>query len=324
MNHPVDGIFETELSEVGEPEPRIVGPWRAPAQMLADQDIGGRTSIHDEKTANEVGFVGGPIEGPTHFSQLVPLAHALFGDAWHERGCISSHYLSPSVEGDEVQAWAEPVAEGALSARAGMQKKDGTPVLSATLTLGPDHPETELDALLARMRPPEQLVILRDLRVGQKGAEIERVRMDFDQHMGALYPFSLSQKLARITEPCAHYTAEGAAKSPWGRPIIPFEMISVLTQYTAYLAKFAARQPSVGLFANQEIRLLEGPLFVSEAYLLEREVIALSESRRVESSWVRTQVREASSEKLVATTLLNAAVLKASYPDYEAERAKLG
>ena len=100
-------------------------------------------------------------------------------------------------------------------------------------------------------------------------------------------------------------------------------MISVLTQYTIGLAKFAARQPSVGLFANQEIRLLDGPLFVGEEYLLEREVIALSESRRVESSWIRTQVREARSERLVATTLLNAAVLKVSYPGYEAERAKL-
>lgn len=324
MNHPVAEIFETELSEAGEPEPRIVGPWRAPAQMLAEQDVGGRSSIHDEKTANAVGFVGGPIEGPTHFSQLVPLGHALFGDAWHERGCISSHYLTPCVEGEEVQAWAEAVAEGAATARAGMQKRDGTPVLSATLTLGPDHPETELDALLARMRPPEQLVILRDLSVGQKGAEIERVQMDFDQHMGALYPFSLEQKLERITEPCRYYTAEGGANSPWGRPIVPFEMISVLTQYTTGRAKFAVRQPCVGLFANQEIRLLDGPLFVGEEYLLERELIALSESRRVESSWVRTQVREAASERLVATTLLNSAVLKASYPGYEEERAKLG
>ena len=122
MNHPVAEIFETELSESSEPEPRIVGPWRAPVQMLAEQDVGGRASIHDEKTASEVGFVGGPIEGPTHFSQLVPLGHALFGDAWHERGCISSHYLTPCVEGEEVQAWAEPVAKGAVKARAGVSR----------------------------------------------------------------------------------------------------------------------------------------------------------------------------------------------------------
>ena len=81
----------------------IAGPLRSPKQMLAEQDIGGRTSIHDDATAEKVGFRGGAIEGPTHFSQLVPLAHAVFGDAWHERGCISSHYLNPCVEGEEVQ-----------------------------------------------------------------------------------------------------------------------------------------------------------------------------------------------------------------------------
>lgn len=320
--HSLD-VFETELSEASEPEPRLVGPWRKPVQMLAQQDIGGRTSIHDDATAEKVGFVAGPIEGPTHFSQLVPLGHAHFGDAFHERGCISSHYLSPCVEGDEVQAWSALAPDDAGRVKAGATKRDGTPVLSATLSLGPDHPETELDALMARLRPPEQLVILRDLAVGAKGAEIERVRMDFDQHMGALYPFSLAQKLGVITEPCAYYTAEGAEKSPWGRPLIPFEMISVLTQYTSPKSRFAVRQPVVGLFANQEMRLLDGPLFVGEDYLLEREVVAISESRRVESYWVRTAVREAKSERLVAHVLLNSACMKASYPSYEQERAAL-
>ena len=321
MATPLSEIFETEIVRGVGPEPRLVGPWRRPVQMLAEQDIGGRTSIHDEETAKQVGFQGGAIEGPTHFSQLVPLAHELFGDAFHERGCISSHYLSPCIEGDEVQAWAEVGAPGARSVRAGMQKEDGTPVLSATLSLGPDHGETELDALMAKLRPPEKLVILADMEVGMRGAVTERAVMELDQHMGALYPFSLEQKLRVITEPCAWYTRDGGAKSPWGRAIVPFEMISVLTQYTNGEARFPVRQPVVGLFANQEIRLVDGPLFVGEEYRLDREVILLSESRRAESHWVRTTVREATSDRLVATTLLNSAFMKASYPRYEEERA---
>lgn len=324
MLHGVSELFDTELTRTDEPEERLVGPWRHPAQMLAEQSIGGRTSIHDEATAKQVGFTGAAIEGPTHFSQLVPLAHALFGDAWHERGCISAHYQTPCVEGEAVQAWAELPADGAAATQAGMQKQDGTPVLTASLSLGPEHPETELDRLLARLRPPEQLVILRDLAVGMQGVEAERVVMDFDQHMGDLYPFSLAQKLERITESCRYYTREGGADSPWGRAIVPFEMVSVLTQYTSGRARFPIRQPAVGLFANQEIRLLAGPLFVGEEYAVEREIVALSESRRAESIWVRSQVREAASGRLVATTLLNSAVMKASYPDYEAERRALG
>ena len=43
------------------------------------------------------------------------------------------------------------------------EKADGTPVLTGTASLGPDHPESELDARRARLRPSEQLVILSDL-----------------------------------------------------------------------------------------------------------------------------------------------------------------
>ena len=73
------------------------------------------------------------------------------------------------------------------------------------------------------LRPPEKLVILANLKVGQISTD-ERVRMDADQHMGALYPFSLNDKLARITEPSPWYSDDGA--SPWGRAIIPLEMPS--------------------------------------------------------------------------------------------------
>jgi hypothetical protein len=51
----------------------LVGPMRASAQMLAEQDIGGQTSVHDGDTADKLGLIGAPIEGPTHFSQFDPL-----------------------------------------------------------------------------------------------------------------------------------------------------------------------------------------------------------------------------------------------------------
>ena len=67
-------------------------------------------------------------------------------------------------------------------------------------------------------------------------------------------------------------------------------MLSVLFQYRAREDKLPVRGPAVGLFADQEIRLLRGPLFVGESYTTEREVVALSGSRRTESMWVRTTV----------------------------------
>jgi hypothetical protein len=288
------------------------GPLRQPRQMLADQEYGGHASIHDDAMAEKLGFRAGPIEGPTHFSLFPPLMEKIWGQAWYERGCLSSHYLNMVVEGEEVRAFAEMPAPGATITRVWAEKADGTPVLEASASLGPG--QTLLDDRMAALRPPERLVILADLSVGQKGAEDERVRMDPDQHMGALYPFSLAQKLARITETSPWYS--DGKSNPWGRAIIPLEMVSVLAEYSSRLARFPVKGPAVGLFADQEIRMVDGPLFVGEDYLIRREVAALAESRRTESYWVRTRIYDAAGQTLKAEMLLNHATLKDSYAGY--------
>ncbi len=309
--------------------PLLCGALRQPRQMLADQVYDGHRSIHDDKMAADLGLRAGPIEGPTHFSQFDPLLFQLFGPAWFETGCISAHYQTMVVEGEEVRAFAMQPAPGQSFTRIWAEKRDGTPVLTATASVGPDSAQGqqthELEQRLARLRAPTQLVILRDLKVGQQGAgNPESVCMGFEQHMGEHYPFTLADKLKLITEPCLWYTPEGATMSPWGRAIIPFEMISVLLGSSSAQAGFKPRGPAVGLFAGQQIRLIRGPLFVDQPYQLEREIIALSESARTESSWVRTRVFDGESRALVAEMILNSAVLKASYADYERDAKALG
>ena len=298
----------------------LSGEFRRPRQMLGDQEYDGHLSIHDDQMAEDLGFAGAPIEGPTHFSQFVPLLHQVFGDDWFVRGCISSHYQNMVVEGEEVQAMVEKTPTEGL-VRIAAQKRDGTPVLMGTASLGPDYGETELEQRMARLRPADQLVILADLQVGQKGAgNPERIRMDMDQHMGDMYPFSNAQKLQKITENHPYYSE----KSPWGKPVVPLEMVSVLTQYTSGQSGFRTRGPAIGLFAGQQIKMVSGPLLVGEDYLLEREIIALSESRRTESNWILSRVYHAETKELVAEAILNSATLKDSYANYEADAAALG
>lgn len=289
----------------------ICGPLRRPQQMLAAQEYGGHNSIHDDAMAEKLGFKAGPIEGPTHFSQFAPLLARVWGRAWFERGCFSAHYQNMVVEGEEVRAFVALPAPDAQRTTAWAQKLDGTPVLEASVSLGTEQGPTLLEERMAKLRPPEKLVILADLRVGMTGAEEEHVRMDADQHMGALYPFSLEQKLARITENSPIYS--DPSKSPWGRAIIPLEMVSVLVEYSSTKAKFPVKGPAVGLFADQEIRMVDGPLFVGEDYLIRREIVALSESKRTESYWVKSRVYDASGKTLKAEMLLNHASLKDSY-----------
>jgi len=305
--------------------PTLCGPLRQPRQMLADQRYDGHKSIHDDAMAEGLGLRAGPIEGPTHFSQFDPLLYRMFGQAWFETGCISAHYQNMVVEGEEVRAFVQPDPSNESFVRIHAEKRDGTPVLTGTASIGNAVAQPhELEQRIAKLRPATGLVINRDLKVGQRGAVVEKVRMGFDTHMGDHYPFTLADKLKVITEPSPWYSSEAGKQSPWGRPIIPTEMISVLLGATSAQSGLSGRKPAVGLFAGQQIRLIDGPLFVDQDYELEREIVALSESARTESVWIRTRVHDAASRTLVAEMILNGAVMKASYPAYESEARALG
>ena len=142
--------------EMAEP---IYTEFRHPRQMLASQEYDGHLSIHDDKMAEDLGFAGAPIEGPTHLSQFVHILEAQFGEAFFERGCISAHYQNLVVEGEQVRAFVEPLAEGATITRIGAEKPDGTPVLTGTASIGPDYGDTEISQRMARLSPSDRLVI---------------------------------------------------------------------------------------------------------------------------------------------------------------------
>jgi hypothetical protein len=72
--------FDTDISEHDN---TLFGPWRRPKQMLHAQVY---ASIHDDATAQKLGFQGGTIEGPTHFSQFAPLCERIWGKTWFESG----------------------------------------------------------------------------------------------------------------------------------------------------------------------------------------------------------------------------------------------
>lgn len=296
----------------------ISGELRSPVNLLTEQTYAGHKSLHDDAEATRLGIKAGPIEGPTHFSQFVPLLANVWGRAWFEQGCFSCHFLNMVFDGEQVRAEIDAPEPNATRTLARAFKADGTPVLEASASLGPDHGDTLLEARMKALRPVGDLVILADLKVGMTGPADEIVSMGADQHMGDLYPFSLSDKLKVITETDPMYSDSNA--SPWGRPIIPLEMISVLGNYSSYTARFPLKHPSIGLFADLEIRMIDGPLFVGEEYLLRREIVALSESRRVENYWVRTRFFDAAGKTQKAEMLLNHGVMKASYPHYPKER----
>jgi hypothetical protein len=309
--------FATPLQDTGD---EFIGPLRSPRQMLGKQQYDDHTSIHDDATARKLGFQGGTIEGPTHFSQFAPLCVAVWGPEWLAHGGLSAHYRNPCFEGERVRACLRKPRDGERQTEIWMLREDGTEILRGTADMGSGNPPSALEKRIGELSPPGTLVILRDIRVGMRTARIP-VRMDADQDMGALYPFSLADKLQVITEPSPWYTQAGAPSAPWKRAIIPIEMVSVLLNHANGREPLPVRGPVVGLFADQEIKLIDGPLLVGEPYEIDREVVALSGSRRTESMWVRTRVFRPGSDHVLATMLINAASLKDSYANYAAELA---
>jgi hypothetical protein len=167
------------------------------------------------------------------------------------------------------------------------------------------------------LKDPGELFIIDQMHVGDKSAP-ERVSMSFTESNGHLYPFSLNDKLQMITEPSPWYASETATQSPWGRAVIPTEMVSVLAHKVGFAGK--TRGPAVGLFIDLEIRVINGPLFVDAEYELVHEIVGIGQSRRVESYWTRTSITDPASGFLVATVLLHQGIFKASYDKYPADK----
>lgn len=311
-------MFDTPIVDDGGV---IRGPFRSPCNMLSEQIYGGHASIHDDETAQKLGFKAATIEGPTHFSQFAPLAYSIWGDRWLSEGCLSISYKTACYEGENVQAFMRRPGPGETLVDVWMVRSDGAEVLRGTASIGAGDSVPTVTAKMVALPPADPFrVILRDVSPGQTRPR-ERVKMAFDDVMGALYPFSLRQKLEKITEPSAWYRSDSL--TPWGKPIIPLEMVSVLLHHLASTDPWLGNEPTIDLFVDQEIRMVAGPLFVDEVYDIERTVVALSGSRRTESTWIRTNVFHPGGDDVLASMLLNIASFKDSYPDYEAKLADI-
>ena len=313
--------FDTAIVDNGD---TLIGPWRTPQQMLAAQVYDGHVSIHDNAMAQKVGFRAATIEGPTHFSQFDPLCERLWGDAWFETGCISAHYRNAVFAGEDVQAvvFMPKQAQSQIDIR--MVKRDGTEVLQGSASVGRDHSATAFDR---RLRDETQAADRPHHPARRQGrhedAAADRAHGFRSEHGRALSVLAARQaqqsspSRPRFTSRTAPRTTSGDAPSSRSR------CSSVLFQYRSKDDRLPVKGPAVGLFADQEIRLLDGPLFVGESYELEREVVALSGSRRTESLWVRTRVFAPPSGRPVATMLLNLASIKELLPGYAEAYAAL-
>ena len=280
--------------------------------MLHDQTYDGHASVHDDSMAEGLGLPGAPIEGPTHFSQLDLLAYEIFGDEWFVTGCVSSHFENMVIEGEQVRAFAQQTDD--RTAEAWAEKQSGDKVLTATLTVRGANTLLSERLAAAQSKDPGELHIIDRRELGMTTGP-DNATLTMDERNGDLYPFSLAEKLDSITEPCRWYS--DGASNPWGNPVVPSEMLSVMGHRGG--SHLPVRGPSVGLFIDLEVCRYQ-PVLVDVEYSVTHEVVAMGQSRRVESYWTRSSVID-SSGAAVADVLLHQGVFKASYADYPAQPA---
>lgn len=256
----------------------ITGPWRRPKNTSADEKGG----IHDDDTAQELGFEGGTIAGSIHMEQFPPLLLSHFGDAWWSSGGLSLYFKAATVDHEPVRCLLEPGDK--QTARIWMENEAGAVVMEGTASIG-DDPTSEVRRRLDSVRSASDLRMLAKVTIGPPSPQCP-VRIDAR---------SIDERLAVITEPLDCYR-NGALYSGRVAPIAP--CVHAFRVVEPHI--IPVQGPYVGLFGSIEIQYLSGPVVADRDYLAQGQVVALSDSPKTEICWYTATLSDPASGQAVA------------------------
>jgi len=281
----------------------ITGPLWAARNWSADAGLG---SIHDNATAEELGFRGGTVAGDVHMNQFPPVLVQVFGDQWFERGNLSLNFRNATIDLEKVQVFVEPLQPGQQQTRVWMEREDGMLVCSGTAALG-DHSKSELRSKDLRPCDPAQLRILNRLHAGMSLGEYDVFAATDKQ----FHRYDTNV----ISDPMTWYRDT----SPWGEVVAaPCTILEYLWAYP-----MQGMQPhigeSVGLFGAIEIGFVNGPFLMNRPYHLQSKVICVGESPQTEYVWYETTATSETDE-VVAIMRMQSRCMKASSPTYRDQK----
>lgn len=286
---------EATSTEIIEQNGMLIGPYRRPRNLAATQ----RGSIHDDATAQKLGFKGGTVAGSIHMEQMPPILVRAFGQRWFETGGLSCYFRNATIDGEPVRPLAQVPPAGANDAQINifMEKDDGTQVLEGTASLGDPAEPSMLRRKLAEPRESGEMRLLADIRPGDAVAprRTHCTRADADP------------RLAVVTEPLDWYTEA----SPWGDPILnPGLVVHIMV---AAQRNMALPADAVGLYGAIEVRHLRGPVFLERDYEVRGTILATGTTPKTEYVWFETMLSEGGGPD-VASMIMMLRFMKASSP----------
>ena len=236
------------------------GPFREPRNMAAEV----KGSIHDDNTAQKLGFRGGTVAGSVHMDQFVPMLMKLYGERWFETGDISLYFTQATVDAEQVRAVVTPAG---ARARLAMHNEPGALICRGTASVQAPDSLSELSQVLQQQTgvDPANLRILADYRVGDELSGIP-LRLEVEK---------LQDALTRITEPHPLYADENV--------LPPSHMVSLSHQVRPKVLEKVGK--SVGLFGALEVRHYRGPLKAGVDYVGRTKMLKFTESPKAEGVW---------------------------------------
>lgn len=273
----------------------LIGPIRRPRNLASTQ----RGSIHDDATAQKLGFRGGTVAGSIHMEQFPPLLVRVFGEGWFETGSLSTYFRNATTDGEPVRASVGVVQRGATDAQVPvrMERDDGTLVLEGTASIGTPEEPSMIARKLAEPREGGELRILREI---QPGTELTPVQARLRRE-------DVERRLAVITEPMPWYEGD----SPWGGAIAnPGLVVHLMTQIQPSM--HLRRGGSVGLYGGIEVRHLRGPVFIERDYEIAGTILGVGQTPKTEYVWYEARALDATDGLHVATMTMMLRFMKAS------------
>jgi len=262
--------------------------------------IDAKGSIHDDATANDLGFRAGTVAGDIHLEQFGGLCVRAFGAEWFESGWVSMHFLQPTAHLEPVDAFVD--GDGSVR-DAGIDTPEGAQVARGNVGLG-DASSSALATKDRRGVDPSMLRMLRDVRAGPPTDLRRRRPRGHDQH----------RRLAAgaTTDPLEWY----GDSSPWGggiaSPLTTCQLLvaGVTDTIAASCGEF------VGLYGAIEVRHLAGPVMLDAEYEITGEVLDVADSPKTEVLWFRTRAVDVARPDRgpVAEVTMMTRLLKASSP----------
>jgi hypothetical protein len=196
--------------------------------------------------------------------QFTPLILKTYGDAWFERGDISTYFTQATVDNEAVRA---ELAPGPERARLTMFNEPGAVILEGSASLAAPDTASELLKRMAMQEPAQsgRLRILGEIKVGDENRDLI-VQVPIEH---------LLRTLENITESIPAYAEDH---------VLPPSQVVHLAHLTRTSA-MAKQKRAVGLFGALQVQHLRGPFRAGVDYRARTRILKLTESPRTENVW---------------------------------------